>query len=131
MGCKHNSSNSRCDLKVVVISCSGLCEVFEKEKHFEDYFHKVWEELADNNYINFNACDDELKTGIYFICKIYHINYLIHDYGKWTMLIFIKDADENNINPLYRSDIVKIKMDMDVFNNLYQDFMKGIVPKID
>ena len=63
--CKHHKSGDVCDT-TVKIGSNGKCKSFEKG--FVYYFHRVWDELGNSNYIDFVKTFKCLEaSGIFFL----------------------------------------------------------------
>lgn len=125
-GCKHHQFGDICDT-TVKIGSSGRCNSYEKG--FAYYFRRVWDELGDSNFIDFvkiNA-DDDLRIGIFIVCKVYGISFSEMEWGLCRMLMFKESAEGK---PLHYEDIVAREMNRDEFDKLYQDFKDGILPTV-
>lgn len=78
--CKHYQDKDVCNT-TVKIGSNGKCKSFEKG--FVYYFHRVWDELGNSNYIDFVKInrDDDLRIGIFMVCKVYGISFSEMEWG--------------------------------------------------
>lgn len=122
--CKHYRGKDVCDT-TVKIGSNGKCKSFEKG--FVYYFHRVWDELGNSNYIDFVKInkDDDLRIGIFMVCKVYGISFSEMEWGLCRILMF-KESPKGE--PLHYDDIVSREMNHEEFDKLYRDFQNGILP---
>lgn len=126
VSCKHHGSKDMCDT-TVKIGSDGKCISFEKG--FVYYFHRVWDELVKSNYIDYlkiNA-DEDLRIGIYMVCKVYSISFSEMEWGLYRILMFKESAEGE---PLCYEDIVSREMDNEELCKLFRDFQNGILPSV-
>lgn len=124
--CKHHKSGDVCDT-TVKIGSNGKCKSFEKG--FVYYFHRVWDELGNSNYIDFVKInrDDDLRIGIFMVCKVYGISFSEMEWGLCRILMF-KESEKGE--PLHYKDIVAREMNHKEFDKLFRDFQNGILPGV-
>ena len=124
--CKHYQGKDVCDT-TVKIGSNGKCKSFEKG--FVYYFHRVWDELGNSNYIDFVKInrDDDLRIGIFMVCKVYGINFSEMEWGLCRILMF-KESPKGEA--LHYDDIVSREMNHEEFDKLYRDFQNGILPSV-
>lgn len=126
VSCKHHCGKDGCDT-TVKIGDGGECSSFEKG--FVYYFHRVWNELGESNYIDYvkiNA-DCDLRIGIFMVCKVYGISFSEMEWGLCRMLMFKESAEGE---ALRYKDIVSRETNEEEFDKLYQDFKNGILPTV-
>lgn len=126
ISCKHYQSGDVCDT-TVMLGYRGVCKSFEKG--FVYYFHRVWDELRNSNYIDFvkiNA-DEDLRIGIFMVCKSYDIIFSEMEWGSCRILMFEESAEGK---ALHYEDIVSREINHKEFGKLFCDFQNGILPAI-
>lgn len=124
--CKHYQGKDMCGT-TVRIGSNGKCKSFEKG--FAYYFHKVWEALGEGNFIDYikiNA-DDDLRIGIFMVCKVYGISFADMEWGLCRMLLF---QESEKGEPLHYEEIVSREKNNEEFHKLYDDFLNGILPTV-
>lgn len=125
-GCRHYDCNTdgRCNT-CITIGLDGKCESFEKG--FLYYFHIVWEVLVRNNFIDFTELqrNPDLRTGLYYVMECYDLKFVTQEWGTWRYIMFENEEGET----LKYDDIVKRELNMDKFNEYYEDFDNGIMPE--
>lgn len=122
--CKNLGKNDACSA-TVRIGPSGRCESFTKG--FNHYVFLVWDALEKSNYIDFIDINrnPDLRIGIYYVCKLFHVIFSEMEWGTCRMLTFHK---EEKGPALRREEIVALGLDEAEFDTLYKEFMAGRLP---
>ena len=124
-GCKHYERNEVCGV-VVKLDEKGRCTSFKKG--FAYYFHLVWNAMGESNMIDFFRIEHnpDLRIGIYYVCKVYHLYFTHHEYGMWRYLTF---GHEEKKGYLVCDEIISMEWDQIEFESLLNDFNNGILPQ--
>lgn len=124
--CKHHTENDSCN-RVARIGCNGYCQNFEKGFYY--YIHLVWRALGKSNYIDFIDINGQpdLRIGIYYVCKIYHLHFSVKEWAACRMLQF--HMTENGDGLSY-DQIVKGNLDVDECLKLENEFLQGNIPRL-
>lgn len=122
--CKYYHAGKKCN-GIVEIGQNGRCKTFEKG--FAYYLFLVWDALQKSNFIDFVNINQnpDLRIGIYYVCRLYHI---IFSESEWGTCRFLRFHTHKNGPALSYKDIMALSLDEDVFHELYADFMQGNLP---
>lgn len=120
--CKYHGNNDVCTKSTVEISGSA-CMSFEKG--FVYYIHLVYDELGGSNFIIPNNITEDLKIGLYYVMEIFDLVYGIREYGTWRMYGLHKKEETNFLTV---DEILKLPINHEKFDHLYEEFQKGNLP---
>lgn len=126
MKCKHYQPRNQCG-SVVRIGSNGCCQSFEKG--FFYYLDLVFDNLTNSNFIDFVQIrrNPDLRLGIYYICKLYH---LIYSESEWGTCRFLKFHADKDSPALKAEEILERKCDDKQLFELYTEFMNGNGPAV-
>ena len=125
IACKHNDRD-RCGIvRKVKIGRSGMCESFEKG--FAYYTDLVFDALANTNMILPLDLTTDLRIGLYYVMKIFHLGFSEVNFGPVLGRAYMLKRAEDK-EGLKTSEIVQLPLDHDVLLELMTDFTKGILP---
>lgn len=122
--CKHRNRNNSCMKNKVEIDWDG-CKSFEK--NFLYYVHLVWELLDHTNMITMPDLTDEVRVGIYYVARLYHLKYKFYNRGSWEFLTLCADEGDAGLN---YEQITALKMDYDEFLAIQKEFNENGIPKM-
>jgi hypothetical protein len=123
--CKYHGLNDICKRESIKLAYGGKCDSFEKG--FTYYFHLVWEALGKSNYIDFVTINrnPDLCIGIFYVCKIWDINYSIMG---WRMCRLLAFQESEKSEPLKYEQIIGRKRNNKEFDYWYNKFEEGVLP---
>lgn len=125
-GCKHRGDNSRCTIvRKLKIGPSGRCESFEKGIMY--YIDLVYDALDDTNMILPQALTMDMRIGLYYVMKLFHLGFCEHDAGPVLGRFFTLRQGEGKPG-LKAEEIVKLPLDTEALGKIVADFNKGILP---
>lgn len=122
--CKFHTSKDKCEVKEISIDCNG-CNSFEKGWHY--YINLVWQSLTNTNMIPLYSMTDDLRIGIYYIMKIYKVQFKETLYGTWKWITLHSSEDGQALN---YEDFKNIEPDEDEIKQMITDVLLGKLPKI-
>lgn len=124
--CKHHQAGHQCG-SVMRIGANGRCQSFEKG--FFHYLDLVLDHLRNSNFIDFVQIriNPDLRIGIYYICKLYH---LIYSETEWGTCRFLKLHADKDGPALKAEEILQRECDEKQLFELYTEFMKGNGPTV-
>lgn len=124
--CKHNQSSSICTRPNIEISCDG-CDSFEKG--FAYYTNKVWNALDNSNMIMPTNMNDDLKIGIYYVCRIWGLVFSTYHRADWLWYgLCQKNEDGVCGNCLTKDEITALNLNEEAMMVCYNNFNQGILP---
>jgi len=122
--CIHYCSGKKCGYKGTIEVYIDGCGKYEKG--VIGYIHDVWETLGNSNMIPMNKLTDNVRIGIYYVMKIYHIGFYECEYGMWE---YITLGNEEK-HAMTKDEITALKFDMNELQKLIEDFNENGVPKL-
>lgn len=124
--CRYNQNEERCGA-IARIGMDGKCDSFEKNILY--YIHLVRDTLNHRNFIDFVDIDlqPDLRLGIFYICKIYHISFSICDWGTCRLFQFKKNENEDGLT---YDQITSMKIDIHEYRILELELLEGKMPQI-
>lgn len=123
--CKHRDrSNNSCTRSKVEIDYDGYKSF---EKNFLYYVHLVWNILDHTNMITMPDLTDEVRVGIYYVARLYHLKYKFYNHGSWEFLTLCTDEDSVGLN---YEQIIALKMDYDEFLAIQKEFNENGIPTL-
>lgn len=124
--CKHIGNDNKCQIpRKVKISAYGKCEAFEKGIMY--YIDLVYDALNDTNMILPQALSADMRIGLYYVMKIFHLGFSKCDAGPVLGRFFMLKQGEGR-NGLKTDEIIKLPVDTQALNKIVADFNKGILP---
>ena len=125
--CIYNKG-SACVHNNIIIGSNGKCESLTKGLLY--YFRIVWDALGSDNFIDFNGVNtsEDLRIGIYFVCKTFRVGLFVMEMGTSKRLQFKKEKDGD---ALKYEDILKQDADLDAFRGIQEDMRNGLYLRID
>lgn len=106
-------------------------EVEEMDKDLRDkfnyYFEIVYNALKKKNYIDFIEImnNPDLKYGLYYITRCYHIGYSFAEYGLCNMVMLMNGSNSKYLN---YHDLQKIGIDRKEYEQCFCEFKKVGIP---
>lgn len=124
--CKHKGNDNKCEVpRKVKISSWGQCEAFEKGVMY--YIDLVYDALRDTNMILPRDLSEDMRIGIYYVMKIFHLGLSESDAGPVLGRFFMLTPGKGKFG-LKTSEIVKLPLDMEALEKIIVDLDKGILP---
>ena len=124
--CKHICTGNKCNIpRKVKISASGRCEAFEKGIMY--YIDLVYDALNDTNMILPQALSTDMRIGLYYVMKIFHLGFSECDAGPVLGRFFMLKQAEGR-KGLKADEIIKLPLDTQALEKIVADFNKGILP---
>lgn len=120
--CKYHLTDRGCSKSKIEIDYSG-CKSFEKGITY--YIHLVWDALGNNNFISANSLTEDLRIGIHYILRLFHLCFTYSVWGSWEMIFFVK---EDGGEHLKYDDIVAIDIDKKELEKILEEFEKNGPP---
>ena len=103
-----------------------MIDCFENKKGFDYYLALPIIKMGSSNMlVPFGSLDDEMKLGIYYLCKIYHIGFHRCVRADWEWFMFSQGEDGDYLSG---DQIKKMNMDLQEYNKCKTDFQNGIFP---
>lgn len=125
-GCKHKGDNDRCMIvRKLKIGPSGRCESFEKGLMY--YIDLVYDALDGTNMILPHDLTMDMRIGLYYVMKIFHLGFSECDAGPVLGRFFALKQGEGKTG-LKTDEIVKLPLDHDALVEIVKDFNNGILP---
>lgn len=121
-GCKFHRAKDTCASEKIRIGTYG-CYSFEKG--FIYYFQEVWKALEHSNMIPYENLTEDLKIGIYYVCEIWNLGFLMREHGYWRWISLCKEDEKVGLT--YK-EIIELDFNEKRMMELYSDFEKGILP---
>lgn len=123
--CKHNKTGGVCGKNSIKISYGARCSSFEKGVVY--YFRLVWDKLEHTNMIPVNDLTDDLRIGIHFVMRAFHVGFSEIEWGTWRMIVLQK---EEGGEPLKTNDIIEMEIDSEEFNKILEEVESCKLPEI-
>lgn len=129
-GCKHHDTGTnKCkNVRKVKLGTSGQCESFEKGLLY--YFDLVYDALNGTNMILPNSLTMDMRIGLYYVMKTFHLGFSECDAGPVLGRFFMLKQGEDK-KGLKTDDIIKLPLDHDAFVKIVTDFNNGILPGVE
>ena len=124
--CRFHLYEGMCRKDEITINDGGKCSSFDKGVVF--YFRLVWNSLRNSNFILPQDLTDDLRIGLHFVMRTFHLVLNISDRGTWRMLSLCTESDKT---PLTAEDICKMEIDKEEFDKIIKEVMEGNLPKIE
>lgn len=124
--CKHIGNGYKCLIpRKVKIGLSGRCESFEKGIMY--YIDLVYDALDNTNMILSNDLTMDMRIGLYYVMKIFHLGFCERDAGPVLgRFLMLKHGEDGK--GLNAAEIVRLPLDNEALEKIVADFNNGILP---
>ena len=120
--CKHHKNGGLCAVPVR-IGEGGACESYERGFHY--YVNLVWNALSNTNFILPADMNDDMRIGLYYVMKMFHLGFSVQQRGDWRMVML---CNEEKGKGLTYQEIIELPLDTDVLMQLRREFDEGKLP---
>lgn len=120
--CKHYKGGDLCGIQVL-IGEDGTCISYERGFHY--YVNRVWNALSHSNFIAASDLDNDMRIGLYYVMKMFHLGFSIKQRGDWRMAMLCNGEQGHGLT--YK-EIIELPLDTDVLMQLRQEFDAGKLP---
>ena len=120
--CKYHDLNNVCKKATVEIAYKE-CQSYERGFHY--YVNLVWNKLKNSNMITAMDMSHDMRIGLYYVMKIFNLNFVDCEHGDWRFLMLVKEKGGKGLT---YDEIIKLPMNTEALVQLNKDYDNGILP---
>ncbi len=122
--CKYHNSHDKCICDNIKIMHLGKCG--SRQKGLLHYMAKALAAMKNSNMISCDELNDDVLLGLYFIMKIYHLNFSVVTYGMFN---FITLQEDEHSKGLTADEIIHRTQDAEMVDKFTEDILNDNLPK--